>query len=91
MEWNVISQLLDPKLAIVLAVCWVLGFILKQTPKVPNWSIVYIVTVFAIVFAVWIMGISALSFLQGFLCGAVSVYGYQMVKQAKEGAEKNAN
>jgi hypothetical protein len=47
---------------------------------------VYIVTAFSLVFAVWILGFTALSLLQGFLCGAVSVYGYQLAKQTKEGA-----
>ena len=40
MDWNMIWQLIDPKLLIVVAVCWVIGYVLKQTPRVPNWGIV---------------------------------------------------
>ena len=38
MEWNVIMNLIDPSLYIVIAACWIIGFILKQTPKIPNWT-----------------------------------------------------
>ncbi|WP_020616153.1 phage holin family protein [Paenibacillus daejeonensis] len=86
MEWKVIEELLDPQLAIVLVACWILGGILKTTPRVPNWSIVYVVTGVAIVLAVLLLGNSTLSYLQGFLCGAVAVYGYELVKQAAKGA-----
>lgn len=84
MEWDIVMKLLDPKLAIVLVACWILGYILKRTPRIPDWSIVYIVTLCAIAFAVSILGPGPLSLLQGILCGAVAVYGHQLLKQAKE-------
>jgi hypothetical protein len=87
MEWSAILNLIDPKLFIVVAACWVLGYILKQTPKVPNWSIVLLVTLFAIIFSVWMMGPKPEIILQGILCGAVSVYGYEFLKGIK-GAKK---
>jgi hypothetical protein len=61
---------------------------LKQTPHVPNWTIVYAVTAFAVVFSVLLLGVSPVSVLQGFLTGAVSVYGYQLIKQGKEGVDE---
>lgn len=85
LDWTVITQLLDPKLSIVLASCWVLGFILKRTPRVPDWTIVYIVTIVAIGFSIWILGFGPLPLLQGFLCGTVAIYGHQIVKQTGEG------
>jgi hypothetical protein len=88
MEWSAIFQLIDPKLFIVVAVCWVIGFILKRTPIVPNWTIVFIVMVFAIIFAIWMLGATPEIILQGILCGAVSVYGYEAVKAIKEGGPK---
>lgn len=84
MEWSTIIQLIDPKLFIVVATCWVLGYILKQTPRVPNWSIVFLVTTFAIVFTIWMLGNSPEVILQGILCGAVAVYGHQIFKSAKQ-------
>lgn len=83
MEWSTLLSLIDPKLFIVVAACWVLGYILKQTPKVPNWTIVFFVTLFATGFAVWMMGPQPEVILQGILCGAVSVYGYEFIKAIK--------
>lgn len=87
MEWSAIIQLIDPKLFIVVAACWVLGYILKQTPKIPNWSIVFYVTLFATAFSVWMLGTKPEIILQGILCGAVSVYGYEFLKSIKGAAE----
>ena len=87
MEWAAINELIDPALLIVVAACWALGYTIKQTPRVPNWSIVYIVTLFAIVFVVSMLGFSAQSVLQGILCGAVAVYGNQLIKQTVNGKQ----
>jgi hypothetical protein len=37
LDWTIAMHLIDPKLSIVVVACWVLGFILKKTPKVPDW------------------------------------------------------
>jgi len=84
MDWTTLTNMIDPKLLIVVAACWVLGYILKQTPRMPDWSIVFIVTGIAVVFTVLIQGVTPESILQGILCGAVAVYGHQVIKQAKE-------
>lgn len=84
MEWNAIFNLIDPKLLIVVAVCWVIGYVLKQTPKMPNWSIVYVVTLLAVLVTVWMLGWGPDSLIQGVLCGAFAVYGNQIVKQSKK-------
>jgi FtsH-binding integral membrane protein len=86
MDWNTIFNLIDPALLIVVAACWALGYSLKKTPHVADWSIVYIVVVFAVIVVVWMQGINPQSVLQGILCGAVAVLGHQMLKQGKEGA-----
>ena len=83
MEWSIITDLLDPSLFIVVAACLVLGYILKQTPRVPDWTIIYTITAFAIVATLFIQGPDIKSVLQGILCGAVAVFGHQLIKQAK--------
>lgn len=88
MDWNMIWQLIDPKLLIVVAVCWVIGYVLKQTPWVPNWSIVYIVLILAVVLTVWMLGWTSEAVIQGILAGAFAVFGHQVVKQAQIGADK---
>ncbi|MFX3635468.1 MAG: phage holin family protein [Candidatus Pristimantibacillus sp.] len=89
MEWNAIFQLIDPKLIIVVAVCWVVGYVLKETPRVPNWLIVYIVTLVAVALTIWLIGFGPDAIIQGVLAGAFAVFGHQIVKQTKDGAEKD--
>ncbi|EJW14704.1 phage holin family protein [Paenibacillus alvei] len=88
-EWNMIFELINPALIVVVAACWVIGFALKHTPLVPDWTIIFFVTAIAIVFTTSILGLSAESVIQGILCGAVAVFGHQSVKQAKKGGAKN--
>ena len=88
MEWSAILEFISAELLIVVIACWVIGYILKQTPKVLDWTIVYIVTVVAIVFAVFLLGFTAQSILQGILCGAVAVYGNQLAKQVRKSGDE---
>lgn len=88
MEWSVISELIKPELLVVVAVCWIIGYVLKQTPKVPDWTIIYAVTLAAIFIVCLTLGFTAESILQGILCGAVAVYGNQLVKQTQKGTDE---
>lgn len=88
MEWPVLFDLIDTRLIVVVAACWAIGYSLKQTPKVPDWSIIYLVTLFAIIMALLMIGMSAEAVLQGILCGTVAVYGHQALKQGKEGIDR---
>ncbi|PZD96410.1 hypothetical protein DNH61_07830 [Paenibacillus sambharensis] len=86
-EWSLVFRLLDTRLLIVLVACWLFGYMLKRTPIIPNWAIVYLVTLVSVIFTIWLLGFGPIQLLQGFLCGAVSVYGYQVVKQGAEAVE----
>ena len=83
------SNLIDPALTIVVAACWVIGLILKATPHIPDWAIVYIITVIAIVLAMALQGWTVMNAIQGLLCGAFAVYGHQLFKQTKEAVTTN--
>ncbi|MEK4062214.1 MULTISPECIES: phage holin family protein [unclassified Paenibacillus] len=85
MEWNTVANFIKPELLIVVVACWVVGYILKQTPRVPDWTIIYVVTLVALFAVCFTLGFTPESILQGILCGAVAVYGNQLVKQAKKG------
>ncbi|MGE7718058.1 phage holin family protein [Priestia megaterium] len=85
MEWNMIFELIDPRLLIVVGACWVIGWVLKKTPKVADWSIVYIVIILAVWLAIGILGFSVEAIIQGILAGAFAVFGHQAIKQTKEG------
>ena len=91
MEWDIINGLIDARLLIVVAACWVIGYVLKKTPSVPDWTIIYIVTGVAIIFVIFMLGLSVESVVQGILVGAVAVFGNQFLRQSKEGAEAIAS
>ncbi|MDR9855986.1 phage holin family protein [Paenibacillus sp. VCA1] len=84
MDWNTIYNLIDPKLMIVIALCWVIGYILKRTPRIPDWCIVYVVTLAAVLLTIWLLGFGPEPIIQGILAGAFAVYGNQLVKQARK-------
>lgn len=88
MDWSMIFEQIDPRLFLVAVACWVIGYILKKTPKVPDWIIVYAVTIVSVLLTVWMLGWSPESLIQGILTGAVAVYGNQLVKQAKRGVDE---
>ncbi|MFD5020006.1 phage holin family protein [Paenibacillus sp. NPDC058367] len=86
MEWSAIANFIKPELLLIVVVCWVIGYILKQTPRVPDWTIIYAVTLVAIIIVVLTTGLNVDSVLQAILCSAVAVYGNQLVKQTRKGA-----
>ena len=77
-------EFLNKNVYIVSVVLCLIGAFLKQTPKIPNWSIPYILSVLGIIFCNLIMGFSTEATLQGFLVTGVSIYIHQMGKQCIE-------
>jgi len=86
MDWGTIAGLIDARLIIVLAACWVIGYGLKRTPRVPDWSILFIVIIVAALLAGGVIGYTVEAIIQGIIVGAVAVASHQAVKQAKEAA-----
>lgn len=84
MDWTIINGLIRPELTGVLAVCWIAGYVLRQTPRVPNWTIVYAVTAIAVLLTCLLLSWSVEGVVQGVLCGAVAVYGNQLLRQTRE-------
>ncbi|NMD69251.1 hypothetical protein HHO41_03045 [Bacillus sp. DNRA2] len=67
---------------------WVLGFALKQTPKVPNWSIIWIITILSLGLAAYSYGFSIDAIVNGLVAAGISVYGHQLVKHSFFSKEK---
>lgn len=84
MGWDAIFELINPRLFIVVAACWAFGYMLKQTPRIPDWTIVYIVTTAAVLLTIWLLGFGPEAIIQGILAGAFSVYGHQLIKQTRD-------
>ncbi|HJV16528.1 MAG TPA: phage holin family protein [Bacillales bacterium] len=69
---------------ILIPVLMIIGKIIKNTPKLKNWIIPYILVLFGIVLAGFMMGFSVKSFIQGVLVAGTAVFGHQIVKQTIE-------
>ncbi|MGM1049985.1 MAG: hypothetical protein ACQEXX_28175 [Bacillota bacterium] len=66
-----IIELTDPRFVIVVAAYWVIGFGLKRTPKILDWSILYIIPVLAVGLTTGLLGWTVEAILQGILAGAL--------------------
>jgi hypothetical protein len=77
------SYIMDEAL-ILIPVLMIIGKIVKNTPKIKNWLIPYILLVFGIVLTGFMMGFTVESFIQGVLVTGTAVFGHQIVKQTIE-------
>ena len=67
---------------ILVPVLYIIGMILKSTPKVSNWTIPYILLPLGILGAIGLIGFSLDSVIQGILITGAAVYTNQLIKQA---------
>jgi len=79
---DIIKYISDEAL-ILIPVLYVIGMMLKNTPKVKDWLIPYILLVIGILGAISILGLSVKSVIQGILVTGATVYTNQLIKQAK--------
>lgn len=84
-----IKSYVDPTMLIVVIALWFVGYGLKQTPRVPNWSILWVIVLFGIVLGLFVVGPTVDGVIQGVLAAALSVLGHQAVKQTKIGIEED--
>lgn len=69
---------------LLIPVLNIIGVIVKNTEKIPNKYIPFILLLFGILGAVAILGLSSESVVQGILVTGTAVYGNQVVKQVKK-------
>jgi hypothetical protein len=72
--------IIDEALYIIPAL-WVLGMMLKNTPKVPDWTIPYILGFVGVGLAISVLGFDANSIIQGILVAGAAVYFHELLKQ----------
>lgn len=84
MEVNRLDLLnaLNENYLMLVPALWVLGFALKQTPKVPNWSIIWILTILSLGLAAYSYGFGVEAIVNGLVAAGVAVYGHQLVKHS---------
>ena len=69
---------------VLIPALWVIGALLKNTPKVPNWLIPYVLLVCGVVGACFLVGLTVDGVVQGVLVAGVAVLGHQLLKQASQ-------
>ncbi|KAF0816731.1 MULTISPECIES: phage holin family protein [unclassified Cytobacillus] len=65
---------------------WVIGYALKQTPNVPDWSIIWILVIISVFSGSMAFGLSLEGVVNGIVAAGVAVLGHQMIKQTLKGA-----
>ena len=74
-------ELIQENMVVLVAVLYVLGMLLKNTPRVPDWTIPWTLLVVGISLAVVMGGLCADSIIQGVLVTGATVLINQLIKQ----------
>lgn len=82
MDWTIVSAFL-PETGIIMASAWAIGYMLKKTPKVPDWAITWAVPLYACIANVLYNGLTVENAIIGFLTGGFAIFGHQLFKQTK--------
>lgn len=84
-------QFLNENYYMLVPALWVLGYALKQTPQIPDWSIIWILLLFSVLFGTFAFGFSVQGMINGIIAAGVAVLGHQMVKQTYGGYRASRN
>lgn len=68
---------------IIIPVLWIIGALLKRTPRVLDWIIPWALMLIGILLALGLLGMSVEAAIQGVLVTGTAVFGHQLVKQTK--------
>lgn len=75
-------KLVPEQLLILVAALYVIGIFLKNTSKVADWTIPWILLVVGIIGSIALEGFSAVAVIQGIICAGVAVFTNQLIKQS---------
>lgn len=84
---ELLNEYIVQQALIVIPVLLIIGKILKETPKVRDWYIPYILLFFGIILAVALIGFNPDAIIQGVLVAGAAVFGNQLYKQTTEHRE----
>jgi len=82
MEW--LQHFLLENYYILVPVLWVLGYALKQTPRVADWLIIWILLGASILLGTFAYGFSFEAITNGIIATGLAVLGHQVVKQTTQ-------
>lgn len=81
MEILELVDFLNEKYHMFIPALWVIGYALKQTPKIPDWSILWILVGLSLTFGIISFGLSIDAVINGVIAAGVAVLGHQLFKQ----------
>lgn len=79
-----LQQFIQENYLFLVPALWVIGTALKKTPKVPDWSIIWVLIFVSLIVAAWSFGLTAEAFANGVVAAGVAVLGNQLIKQSKK-------
>ncbi|WP_404329901.1 phage holin family protein [Mesobacillus maritimus] len=85
---DLLLEFLNQNYYMMVPALWVIGYGLKHTPRIPDWTIIWILLVISISFGSFAFGFSTEGILNGVIAAGVSVLGHQMFKQTM-GSKRN--
>lgn len=80
MEMNIMDFITEQALILVPAL-YVLGMMLKNTEKIKDWTIPWILLVCGVCGSIALIGLNANAVIQGILTAGAAVFGDQLIKQ----------
>jgi len=81
---NDLIEFVQEQIIVLVPVLYVIGAMLKNTPKMPDWLIPWALLIVGILLAVLIMGDPLQGVIQGILVAGATVMTHQLVKQTGE-------
>ncbi|MEW9108725.1 phage holin family protein [Cytobacillus gottheilii] len=76
---------LNQKYVMLIPALWVIGAALKNTPIIPDWTIIWILFLCSITIGSLAHGFTYESVVNGIIAAGIAVFGHQMLKQTLEG------
>ncbi|MDL2289361.1 phage holin family protein [Clostridia bacterium OttesenSCG-928-F22] len=79
-------EFISGKVLYIVPALYFIGWSLTRTPRIPCWSIPFILMGLGIAVSNLILGVSIEATVEGVLCAGAAVLGKELIKQGKEGA-----
>lgn len=81
---ELLSEYLLDEALIIIPVLFILGKIIKETPRFHDWIIPYVLLIIGITISFFMLGFNIDAFIQGVLVSGAAVFGNELIKQAVE-------
>lgn len=81
---EILNEYVVEQALIIIPVLLVLGKIIKETPRMKDWTIPYILLIIGVGITVGMLGVNIDAVIQGVLVSGAAVFGNELIKQAIE-------